>query len=83
MNRLLGIFETSIGIGLLVNRVRPLVHGLLVAHLLGTFLTFITGLSIVFKPHFPILSLDGEFVIKNSILAVAGLITLLHEPIKR
>ena len=76
---LLGIFETLIGIGLALNRVRPVVHALLLLHLAGTFLTFITGLDIVFRPHFPILSLDGEFVVKNSVLAIAGLVVLLHQ----
>jgi uncharacterized membrane protein YkgB len=76
---LLGIFETLIGIGLLANRARLLVHTLLVLHLAGTFLTFFTDLSIVFVPHFPILSLDGEFVIKNLVLATAGLLVLLHQ----
>ncbi len=76
---MLGTFETLIGVGLLVNRWRLLVHTLLVLHLLGTFLTFITGWSVVFAPHFPILSLDGEFVIKNLVLATAGLLVLLHQ----
>ncbi len=76
---LLGSFETLIGVGLLVNRARLLVHTLLVLHLSGTFLTFFTDLSIVFVPHFPILSLDGEFVIKNLVLATAGLLVLLHQ----
>ena len=43
------------------------------------FLTFITGFGIVFQPYFPVLSLAGEFVIKNAVLAIAGLVTLLHQ----
>jgi len=76
---LLGTFETLIGVGLLLNRARLLVHTLLVLHLAGTFLTFFTGLEVVFSPHFPILSLDGEFVVKNLVLATAGLLVLLHQ----
>lgn len=76
---LLGSFETLIGVGLLVNRARLLVHTLLLLHLTGTFLTFFTGLEVVFNPHFPILSLDGEFVVKNLVLATAGLLVLLHQ----
>ena len=75
---LLGIFETAVGVGLIVNRFRVFVHLLLVFHLIGTFLTFFTGLSVVFDPHFPVLSLDGEFVVKNLVLATAGLLVLLH-----
>ncbi|MEK7579269.1 MAG: DUF417 family protein [Patescibacteria group bacterium] len=75
----LGVFETAIGIGLLVNKARPIVHVLLLLHLAGTFLSFIMGTEIVFQPHFPILSLAGEFVIKNMTLAIAGLVVLLHE----
>ena len=75
----LGIFETLIGIGLLVNRARLLAHGLLVGHLLGTFVTFITGFSVVFSPYFPVLTLDGEFVVKNLVLATAGIVVLLHQ----
>jgi len=76
---LLGIFETAVGVGLIVNRFRTFVYLLLVFHLIGTFLTFLTGVSVVFHPHFPILSLDGEFVIKNLVLAASGLLVLLHQ----
>lgn len=80
---LLGSFETTVGVGLIVNRFRTLVHLLLVFHLIGTFLTFFTGLSVVFDPHFPILSLDGEFVVKNLVLATSGLLVLLHKSKRR
>ena len=80
---ILGTFETIIGLFLLANRNLLLVHGLLVAHLLGTFTTFIFGFSIVFEPYFPILSLGGEFVLKNAILALAGLLVLVQEHRRR
>lgn len=75
----LGIFETLIGMFLFLNRAILLTHALVLLHLLGTFTTFIFGLHIVFDPKFPILSLEGEFVIKNMILAGAGLVVLIHE----
>lgn len=75
---LLGVFETAIGVGLLVNKYRTLIHTLLVLHLAGTFLTFITGWSVVFDPNFPVLSLGGEFVVKNLTLAIAGLVVLFY-----
>lgn len=79
----LGWFETAIGVGLLLNRFRATVHVLLLGHLAGTFLTFITGTEIVFSPAFPALSLAGEFVVKNLVLAIAGLVILLHESHRR
>jgi putative oxidoreductase len=75
----LGWFETAIGVGLIINRFRSIVHILLVLHLAGTFLTFITAPELVFIPAFPILSLAGEFVVKNLVLAIAGMVVLLHE----
>ncbi len=75
----LGWFEVAVGVGLLMNRFRGVVHGLLLMHLMGTFLTFITAPEIVYSPTFPVLSLAGEFVIKNAALAIAGIVVLLHE----
>ena len=76
---LLGVFETLIGVGLAIDKLRALPHVLLILHLSGTFVTSITGIKIVFQPHFPILSLEGEFVVKNLVLAISGLVVLLHE----
>ncbi len=76
---LLGWFEVAIGVGVLLNIFRPLVFGILILHLLGTFLTFVTAPDLMFAPHFPILSMAGEFVIKNLTLVIAGLVVLLHE----
>ncbi|MDP3795393.1 MAG: hypothetical protein Q8R13_05770 [bacterium] len=78
----LGVFETAIGLALALNRARFIIHTLLVLHLLGTFIVFVTGFDIVFAPYFPVLSLDGEFVVKNAVLVAAGLTVLLHEPRK-
>jgi putative oxidoreductase len=79
----LGWFEVAVGVGLLVNRFRRFVHGLLLLHLAGTFLTFITAPEIMFSPAFPILSLPGEFVVKNIVLVLAGIVVLLHESHRR
>ena len=75
----LGWFETAIGVGLLVNRFRVATHAILAMHLAGTFLTFVTAPELMFTPAFPILSLAGEFVVKNLVLAIAGIVVLLHE----
>ena len=80
---ILGIVEIFIGLMLLTNRVLLFTHILLVLHLLGTFSTFIYGWDVIFDPHFPILSLAGEFVIKNMIIVMAGLVVLVHESKRR
>lgn len=79
----LGVIEAIIGVFLFINRAIFLTHFVVLLHLLGTFSTFIFGWNIVFDPYFPILSLDGEFVIKNITLAIAGLVILVHESRKR
>lgn len=80
---LLGVVEVFIGLMLFLNRALFATHIILLFHLLGTFSTFFFGWHIIFHPHFPILSLDGEFVIKNIILAVSGLVILVHESRKK
>jgi len=79
----LGIVETLIGLLLFSNKLLTLTHTILFLHLLGTFSTFIFGWHIVFDPYFPVLSLPGEFVIKNMTLAVAGIVILLLEKHRR
>jgi len=76
---LLAAFETTIGLGLLFNIYPKLIHPILIAHMAGTFGTFITAPEIMFHPHFPILTLSGEFVIKNLVLAMGGLAVLWHQ----
>jgi len=79
----LGVMETAIGIGLLSNLLPLLTHLALVAHLAGTFITFVSAPEIMFQPYFPILTLSGEFVFKNTTLAIAGLVVLgYHHPKK-
>jgi uncharacterized membrane protein YkgB len=73
------VFETLIGIGLFVNRFSNLTHIVLVLHLLGTFYVFIAAPSLMFDPKFPILTLAGEFVFKNAVLATSGIVLLFHK----
>lgn len=77
-NLILGIGETLIGLGLLTNIFVRMTHAFLILHLLGTFTVFITGPELMFSPYFPILTLAGEFVFKNIVLAVSGLVVLTH-----
>ncbi len=37
----------------------------------------------MFDPYVPVLSFEGEFVIKNMTLAIAGLVVLVHEARRR
>lgn len=75
----LGLIEVFIGFMLFINRALLFTHMVVLLHLLGTFSTFIFGWNIIFYPYFPILSFDGEFVVKNMTLAIAGLVVLVHE----
>ena len=75
-NVILGTVETLIGIGLLINVLPKITHITLVLHLLGTFYVFVSAPSLMFDPSFPILTLGGEFVFKNAVLATAGIVLL-------
>ncbi|MDP2630591.1 MAG: hypothetical protein Q8P56_04240 [Candidatus Uhrbacteria bacterium] len=77
-NFILGFGEAMIGLGLLLNIFPRLMHIILLLHLGGTFVVFFTGPHLMFDPGFPILTLAGEFVFKNVVLATAGLVVLAH-----
>lgn len=72
----LGVIEVAIGVGLLFHLMPQVVHAALLLHLLGTFTVFISGPSVMFQTFSPILTLAGEFVAKNTILAIAGLVVI-------
>lgn len=71
----LGVLEILIGISLLIGRHPRIVACVMILHL------FIATLSVLitqgFSPQFPLLSLAGEFVIKNFALMAGGLIILV------
>lgn len=75
----LGLVEVLIGLGLATNVWPRVVSSILVIHMAGTFLTFLTTPALMFDPYFPILSFSGEFVVKNLVLTVAGLVILAHQ----
>ena len=77
-NQILGAVEVIIGLGLLLNIFPALIHITLLLHLSGTFFVFISAPHLMFQPYFPILTLAGEFVFKNVVLATAGLVVLAH-----
>jgi putative oxidoreductase len=74
---LLGAVEVLLGIGLLIPRARRLVMVALVAHLSGTFLTFLDAPGWMFQGADPLrLTANGEFVLKNLVLISAALVLL-------
>ncbi len=49
-----------------------------IMHLIGTFSVVFSSPQTAFRPHFPILTMEGEFVVKNLVLlAAAGTLWLL------
>jgi putative oxidoreductase len=76
---LLGCLEVILGLGLVTGFALRLVLPVLVAHLTGTFLTFVMLPTLMFKASDPlILTQDGEFVTKNLILISAALVLIVH-----
>jgi uncharacterized membrane protein YkgB len=71
----LGIFEVLLGTALLIGRRLDLVAVILVMHLAGTFLVLVTQPGVAFVHGNPfMLTMTGEFVIKNVVLIAAGLV---------
>lgn len=77
----LGLFEVLLGLGLLIGRRLEIVALLMVAHLSGTFLVLVTQPSVAFMHGNPLmLSMTGEFVVKNVVLISAGLVLATLRP---
>ena len=77
----LGIFEMLLGLGLLIGRRLEIVALLMVAHLSGTFLVLVTQPSVAFQHGNPLmLTMTGEFVVKNIVLISAGLVLATLRP---
>ena len=77
-NLLLGGLETAIGVALILNLFPKTTHTALILHLLGTFSVFLVAPSLMMSPHFPMLTLAGEFVVKNLSLAMGGIVVILY-----
>lgn len=70
----LGLVEVVLGVALMVGRRLRWVALLVVLHLCGTFLTLVVQPSAAFQTGNPLLlTMTGEFVIKNLVLITAGL----------
>lgn len=73
---LLSLLEIAIGTAFLANRFVKIAAIVMIIHLL------IASSSVLitqgFDPRFPVLSLEGEFVVKNLVLMAAGLVLIAH-----
>lgn len=71
---LLGIWEVAIGVGLVLGKALRVILSLLFIQLGGTFLVLIVKPEIAFQYGNPLLlTVEGEFVVKNLVLIAAGL----------
>jgi putative oxidoreductase len=71
---LLGIWEMAIGVGLLLGKALRVVLSLLFLQLAGTFLVLVMRPETAFQGGNPLLlTMEGEFVVKNMVLIAAGL----------
>jgi uncharacterized membrane protein YkgB len=71
----LGVFESVLGLALLIGRRMGLIAAVMVAHLAGTLLVLVTQPQVAFHNGNPlVLTMTGEFVVKNLVLISAGLV---------
>ncbi len=71
----LGAFEVIVGLGLLAGRALRLVLLAFVLQMAGTFLVLIVQPDVAFQNGNPLLlTVEGEFVVKNLVLLSAGLV---------
>jgi len=70
----LGVVEVVLGVALVAGRRLRWVALLVVLHLCGTFLTLVTQPTVAFRTGNPLLlTMTGEFVVKNLVLITAAL----------
>ena len=74
---MLGGLEILAAAGLLIPRLRPITLALIICHLIGTLSIVVIAPHVVFAPEFPILTMEGEFVVKNLVLISASLVLLM------
>lgn len=71
----LGVFEVTLGVLLLLGRMMRLTLLLLVLQMVGTFLTFFILPNVTFQHGNPLLlTVEGEFVVKNLVVISAALV---------
>lgn len=73
----LGAFEVLIGAALLIGRWILAAAALMIMHLGGTFLVLVTQPEVAFQGGNPLLlTMTGEFVVKNLVLITAGIVVI-------
>jgi putative oxidoreductase len=72
----LGGVEVALGIALAIGRLPRIVLLVMVGHLAGTFLTFVTASELMWGDGFLELTADGEFVVKNLVFITAALMLI-------
>ncbi len=75
---ILGAFEVVVGLCLLMGVLLKQAEILIFVHLMGTLLLFITDPHMAFAP-FPILTFEGEFLLKNFVLGIGVLYLISHK----
>jgi putative oxidoreductase len=76
---LVGAFEIALGAGLLIGRAMPFFLGAAALHLSGTFLVLLLRPDVAFVEGNPLLlSVEGEYVVKNLVLLAATASLALH-----
>ena len=72
---LLGVFEVTVGVLLLLGRALRLTLLLFLVQMVGTFLTFLVLPDVTFRDGNPLLlTVEGEFVLKNLVLISAAMV---------
>lgn len=72
---MLGVFEIVVGVGLISGRALRVVLGLFTLQMAGTFLVLILQPDVAFQDGNPLLlTVEGEFVVKNLVLLTAGMV---------
>ena len=82
----LGGVEVVLGLAVASGVFRRVTLLVLVGHLVGTFLTFVTATTLMFQDGNPLtLTSDGEFVVKNLVLISAALVLIgvYSRPVRR
>lgn len=73
---LLGLAEIAIAAGLVIDRLSKHAATLMMLHLLCTLAIAVFSPALVFAPAFPVLTIEGEFIAKNVVLIMAGMVIL-------
>jgi uncharacterized membrane protein YkgB len=81
----LGVFEVIVGSLLLSGKLLRTALALFAAQMLGTFVVFIVLPEVAFRDGNPfLLTVEGEFVVKNLVLLTAGMVVGARvRPIRR